>query len=178
MSHVFSDHSWGSFNPPSSTQFSSIKLVKGILHVAPARKFRNPFATPVEGIGFDFDQIDKDAGGGQLKTFEKIDLDAACDRPVVVAVGVGHLSCLPHVVLQVLQIKIFGVVWVKVTAVNQNCKSKSLGLWVEIHNGPARKWRKKDSPQQACIQSLGQGAAKHRVTYLNSESAVWTGSAI
>ena len=32
------------------------------------------------------------------------------DKPGVVAVGVGHLSCLPHVVLQVLGIKMLLIV--------------------------------------------------------------------
>ena len=38
-----------------------------------------------------------------FKTFETMYFDAGGDdQPVVVAVGVGHLPCLPHVVLQVL----------------------------------------------------------------------------
>ena len=77
--------------PPSSSQFSPVKLVKGILHVAPARKFRNSLTAPEEGGVWTFDKIELDAG----------------DQPVVVAVGVGHLSCLPHVVLEVLEIKTF-----------------------------------------------------------------------
>ena len=34
--------------PPSSSQLSSVKLVKGVLHVAPAGKFRNSLTGPVE----------------------------------------------------------------------------------------------------------------------------------
>ena len=70
--------------PPSSSQFSSVKLVKGILHVAPAGKFRNSLTGPAEEGVLTFQQEDAE------------------DEPVVVAVGVGHLSCLPHVVLEVL----------------------------------------------------------------------------
>ena len=114
--------------PPSSSQLSSVKLVKGILHVAPAGKFRNSLTGPVEA-GVWNSEKKEDAGG----------------QPVVMAVGVGHLSRLPHVVLEVLSIKTF-------EAVSRN------------DNRPARKWMKKDSPQQACIQFWGQGAARHRLT--------------
>ena len=45
-----------------------------------------------------------------FKTFETMYFDAGGDdQPVVVAVGVGDLSCLPHVVLQVLKIKIIEI---------------------------------------------------------------------
>ena len=70
--------------PPSSSQFSSVKLVKGILHVAPAGKFRNSLTGPAEGGDWTFEEED------------------ARSQPVLVAVGVGHLSRLPHVVLEVL----------------------------------------------------------------------------
>ena len=79
------------------------------------------------------------------------------------AVGVGHLPCLPHVVLQVLQSKILGAI-----CKNHSCKSKlqikKLGV---VSRNPQRTCQEVDEERfstTSLYPVLGPGGCKYRIT--------------